>query len=287
MHRHAVTLAVSVATVAGVTATVAPPALAWTPPPSRACGATSSDTAMARQLSPKIRSAGLVGVSADQVSCARQVVAQVKAEGFNQRAGLIALMTVITETGLHNYVGGDRDSLGLFQQRPSMGWGSATNIMKPSYSTHAFLAAMAKRYPNNRWVGMDPGVVAQGVQRSAYPSRYNRERSSATTLLNALWSGAAPAPTPPPVTTQPGGKGTLTVKVPATGVRLRAAATTASRQLRVLRPGTSVVASCEKVGRSIRSGGHSSVYWMYLPSLKGYVSNAAMGRSGSVGLKAC
>lgn len=262
---------------------------AWTPPPVRACGANASDTALAKTLSPKIHSAGLAGVSADQVSCARQVIAEVKAEGFNQRAGLIALMTVITETGLRNYAGGDRDSVGLFQQRPSMGWGSVAQIMKPSYSTHAFLAAMVKRYPNNRWASLDPGAVAQGVQRSAYPSRYNRERGSATTLLTALWSGApAPVPTKPPSKppTKPSA-GSLTLEVPGTGVRVRAAATTASRQLRMVRAGTSVVATCQKVGKAINTRGYASSYWMYVPAYKGYMSNAAMGRNGSVGLKAC
>lgn len=270
--------------VLGVTGTGI--AEAWTAPPVQPCGATASDAALAKQLSPKIHSAGLAGVSADQVSCARQVLAEVKAEGFNQRAGQIALMTVITETGLRNYRGGDRDSLGLYQQRPSMGWGTPAQIMRPAYSTHAFLAAMVKRYPNNRWASLDQGTVAQGVQRSAYPSRYDREKGSSTTLLSALWSGQTPpvAPPPPP---KSGGKGSITLKVPGGGVRVRAAATTASREITMVRAGNSVTATCEKSGKTIRTRGYSSAYWIYVPQYKGYMSNAAMGRNGSVGLKSC
>lgn len=283
-------VAVALAAATGLTVAAAPVADAWRPPPIQACGATASDKAIAAKVSPKIRSAGLVGVNGDQVSCARQIVAEVKAEGFAPQAGKIALMAAITETGLRNYRGGDRDSVGLFQQRPSMGWGTVAQIMQPAYSTRAFLKAMTKRYPKGSWATKDPGQVAQGVQRSAYPSRYNRERGSAATLLAALWN-AAPAPTPPtkpaPTKPAPPATGSLKLVVPGGGVRVRSGATTAARQVRFLKGGTTVTATCQRLGKSVTIGQYRSAYWSYLPAQQGYVSNAAMHRNGGTSLKAC
>ena len=245
---------------------------------------------MAAKLSPKIHSAGLSGVSGDQVSCARQILAEVRSEGLTPQAGKIALMAAITETGLRNYLGGDRDSLGLFQQRPSMGWGTRAQIIRPAYSTHRFLAAMTKRYPKGSWATKDPGKVAQSVQRSAYPSRYNRERASAATLVTALWGGApAPAapPTPPAPPTKTAPISSVALVVPAGGVRVRSGATTAAKQVRFLKAGSTVTATCQRLGKTVNIGKYHSAYWSYLPAQKGYVSNAAMHRNGATSLKAC
>lgn len=286
MRRPAAALTAALTSIVGIGTATAPAADAWRPPPAKPCGATAADRAMAIRLSPKIHSAGLSGVNADQVSCARQIVAEVRGEGFTDRAGVVALMTAITESGLHNYLGGDRDSLGLFQQRPSMGWGSKTQIIRPAYSTSAFLRAMVTRFPNGSWKNTDPGRVAQAVQRSAYPSRYNRERAVSTALVNALWK-AAPAPTPTkPPATGARVKG-LRLSVPTGGIRVRSGASTAARRIAFLRAGTAVVASCQRVGRAVRVGNFRSPYWVYLPAQKGYVSLAGMHRNGSTALKAC
>lgn len=241
------------------------------------------------KLSPTIHSAGLSGVSGDQVSCARQILAEVRSEGLSSQAGKIALMTAITETGLRNYLGGDRDSLGLFQQRPSMGWGSRSQIIQPAYSTSRFLSAMTKRYPNGSWASADPGRVAQNVQRSAYPSRYNRERTSSARLVAALWGGApAPAPVKPPPPSGPTPTpSSLALVVPGGGVRVRSGATTAARQVLFLKGGSKVTATCQRAGKSVTIGSYRSAYWSYLPAQKGYVSNAAMHLNGSTALKAC
>lgn len=292
MRRHAAALAVVLASAA-ITTAAAPDAQAWRPPPVKACGATAADKALAATLSPTIHSAGLAGVSADQVSCARQILAEVKAEGFTTQAGKIALMTAITETGLRNYLGGDRDSLGLFQQRPSMGWGTRAQIIRPSYSTHRFLAAMTKRYPKGSWARTDPGRVAQNVQRSAYPSRYNRERTSAARLVAALWKGSsAPSapvkPTTPAKPTKPAPVSSAqALVVPGGGIRVRSGPTTAAKQIRFLRGGSKVTATCQRAGKSVTIGRYRSAYWSYLPAQKGYVSNAAMHRNGATALKAC
>lgn len=291
MRRHAASAAAVIASVIGITTAVAPAAEAWRPPPVKACGATAADTALAKTLSPKIHSAGLAGVSGDQVSCARQILAEVKSEGLSSQAGKIALMTAITETGLRNYLGGDRDSLGLFQQRPSMGWGTPAQIIRPAYSTHKFLAAMIKRFPNGSWATKDPGRVAQSVQRSAYPTRYNRERVSSATLVTALWDGE-PSPTAPPTPPAPPAKpaptsSSLALVVPGGGVRVRSGASTAAKQVLFLKGGSKVTSTCQRLGKSVTIGGYRSAYWSYLPAQKGYISNAAMHRNGATSLKAC
>ncbi|PWJ25900.1 hypothetical protein ATK17_2038 [Branchiibius hedensis] len=293
MRRHAAQFAVVLASAIGITSTAVPTADAWRPPRVKACGATADDKAFAAKLSPTIHSAGLSGVSADQVACARQILAEVKAEGFSSQAGKIALMTAITETGLRNYLGGDRDSLGLFQQRPSMGWGTRAQIIRPAYSTHKFLSAMVKRYPHGSWATADPGRVAQSVQRSAYPSRYNRERTSAARLVAVLWAGtpATPAPAAPSKPAKPTKptptSAALALVVPGGGIRVRSGATTAAKQVRFLKGHSKVTATCQRLGKSVKIGSYRSAYWSYLPAQKGYVSNAAMHRNGGTALKAC
>ncbi|MEV6681239.1 peptidase M23 [Streptomyces erythrochromogenes] len=96
------------------------------------------------------------------------------------RATLIALMTAMQESTLENLDHGDRDSLGLFQQRPSMDWGTREQIMDPSYSAESFFLGRGTN-PGltdiSNWASMPLGDAAQKVQRSAYPKLYaNHER---------------------------------------------------------------------------------------------------------------
>ena len=74
----------------------------------------------------------------------------------------------------------DHDSLGLFQQRPSMGWGSVDQVMDPVYSTTAFYLAL-KRVPG--WESMAVTVAAQRVQRSAFPYAYAQWETDANALV--------------------------------------------------------------------------------------------------------
>ena len=78
----------------------------------------------------------------------------------------IAEATALQESKLYNINGGDRDSLGLFQQRPSMGWGSADQIMDTTYASTAFYQALEKV---KNWQSLDLTVAAQDVQHSGYP----------------------------------------------------------------------------------------------------------------------
>ena len=127
-------------------------------------------------------------LSAEQVANARTIVAVVKGRGLPQRAALIALATAWTESTLHNYAAAtDHDSLGLFQQRPSQGWGTPAQVTNPVYATGAFLDRMVRV---RGWRARDVGVVAQAVQRSAFPAAYDQRGLPVAEPLTAqLWDG--------------------------------------------------------------------------------------------------
>lgn len=99
------------------------------------------------------------------------------------RAASIALTTAYQESGIRNLDYGHSDSLGLFQQRPSKGWGTEAEIMDPWYSTREFYRALVK-VP--KWDTKDLNDVAQAVQRSAYPDAYRKHVDNAKTLASAL-----------------------------------------------------------------------------------------------------
>lgn len=91
----------------------------------------------------------------------------------------IAEATALQESKLYNINGGDRDSLGLFQQRPSMGWGSADQIMDTTYASTAFYQALLKVHG---WQRLDLTVAAQDVQHSGYPTAYANHEAEAVVL---------------------------------------------------------------------------------------------------------
>lgn len=102
----------------------------------------------------------------------------------------IAEATALQESKLHNLTGGDRDSLGLFQQRPSEGWGSSAQIMDTTYSSTAFYHALLQ-VPN--WQHLALTVAAQDVQHSAYPDAYAGHEQEADTLAAVFTGNAGPA----------------------------------------------------------------------------------------------
>ncbi len=101
--------------------------------------------------------------------------------GLGTRDIQIALITAMVESNLRNVNYGDRDSLGLFQQRPSQGWGTPEQVTDPYYAARKFYTTMLDMFGSRRF-SMSMGDVAQGVQRSAYPERYG-ERIPAMRLL--------------------------------------------------------------------------------------------------------
>ncbi|WP_204069963.1 hypothetical protein, partial [Planobispora siamensis] len=155
-------------------------------------GPTAADTAVANQVRPHMNGPRMGrAVNAYNVSCARIITSTTKGRGLDKRAAVIAVTTAITESTLHNYtVAVDHDSLGLFQQRPSQGWGTPAQLVDPVYATNAFLNAMLRKFPNNSWMSGDIGAICQKVQVSALPNAYAREVHDAQLLVDALWNGS-------------------------------------------------------------------------------------------------
>jgi hypothetical protein len=106
------------------------------------------------------------------------------------RAVSIALATAFQESKIHNLDYGDRDSLGLFQQRPSQGWGTAEQVQNPVYATETFFDALVEI---EGYEDMPIHAAAQAVQRSADGSAYAAHEIPARVLASALtgWSPAA------------------------------------------------------------------------------------------------
>ncbi|MER6131297.1 heavy metal transporter [Streptomyces sp. NPDC001815] len=118
--------------------------------------------------------------------------ATISAVGANrrmpERAVTIALATALQESALRNISHGDRDSLGLFQQRPSQGWGTEKEIMDPTYAASEFYEHLGKVPDYTR---LPLTVAAQRVQRSGYPEAYAKHEPDATLLAAALTGRAA------------------------------------------------------------------------------------------------
>ncbi|MDX6232689.1 MAG: hypothetical protein QOH68_1685, partial [Nocardioidaceae bacterium] len=89
--------------------------------------------------------------------------------GLPPRATTIAIATAFQESKIHNIDFGDRDSVGLFQQRTSQGWGTVEQIRDPYYSIGRFYDALAKV---KGYESMQITEAAQRVQRSAFPGAY-------------------------------------------------------------------------------------------------------------------
>ncbi|MGA4839787.1 heavy metal transporter [Streptomyces sp. G45] len=128
-------------------------------------------------------------LSAEQAANAATVAVVGTRRGMPERAVTIALATALQESGLHNIRHGDRDSLGLFQQRPSQGWGSERQIMDPVYAAERFYARLDKVPGYSR---LPLTVAAQRVQRSGFPQAYAKHEPDAALLAAAL-TGRAPA----------------------------------------------------------------------------------------------
>lgn len=128
-------------------------------------------------------------LTAEQARYASIIVAGSIRAGLPPRAASIALATAFQESGIRNLDYGHADSVGLFQQRPSQGWGSVAQIMNPYYATARFYQALAK-VPG--YTDMDIAVAAQQVQRSADGSLYAKHEQRARILASAM-TGQTPA----------------------------------------------------------------------------------------------
>ncbi|WP_084469520.1 hypothetical protein [Jiangella gansuensis] len=124
-----------------------------------------------------------VQLTPEQARHAATIAAVGVERGLPARAVTIALATAYQESDIYNLSYGDRDSLGLFQQRPSQGWGTPEQIRDPVYSAGAFYDALVQ-VPDYR--AMEVTVAAQEVQRSAFPNAYADHEDDARILASAL-----------------------------------------------------------------------------------------------------
>ncbi len=122
-------------------------------------------------------------LDAAQRQNAATIIGVARGMGAPPRAWLIALATAMQESTLNNINYGDRDSLGLFQQRPSQGWGTPAQVTDPVYATTIFIERLLE-VPG--WDSLPVTVAAQTVQRSAFPDAYAKWEGLATELVQQL-----------------------------------------------------------------------------------------------------
>ncbi|PGH45141.1 hypothetical protein COO58_12445 [Micromonospora sp. WMMA1996] len=130
-----------------------------------------------------------IDLTDEQTANAKAIIAATKKAGMNERAAVVSIATALQESKLENlgHLGdrNDHDSQGLFQQRPSSGWGTVEQITDPEYSTTAFLKALKQV---DGWQDMPLTVAAQTVQVSAYPDHYAQWEQQAADIVAAHWN---------------------------------------------------------------------------------------------------
>ncbi|MFE7134217.1 hypothetical protein ACFVIM_25500 [Streptomyces sp. NPDC057638] len=129
-------------------------------------------------------------LSTEMAANAATISAVGTSRGLPERAVTIALATALQESSLRNIDHGDRDSLGLFQQRPSKGWGTPDQILDPVYSAGKFYDGLTEVPGYSR---LPLTVAAQKVQRSGFPQAYAKHEPNATLLAAALTGRAGSA----------------------------------------------------------------------------------------------
>ena len=135
----------------------------------------------------------------DQIANARAIIRVGQQMGAPPAVIQAALMTATQESTLRNLNHGDRDSRGLFQQRPSQGWGTPQQVTNPQYAARQFYQRAIPAYKKGT---RDLTVLSQSVQRSAYPDAYRQWQREAGATMAALsgggGGGGAPVPSAAP-----------------------------------------------------------------------------------------
>ncbi|MEV5767514.1 hypothetical protein AB0L34_23525 [Micromonospora sp. NPDC052213] len=130
-----------------------------------------------------------IDLSDEQVGNVKAIIAATKKAGMDERAAVVSIATALQESKLENlgHLGdrNDHDSQGLFQQRPSSGWGTVDQITDPEYSTMAFLKGLKQV---DGWQDMPLTDAAQTVQVSAYPDHYAQWEQQAADLVAEHWN---------------------------------------------------------------------------------------------------
>jgi hypothetical protein len=126
-------------------------------------------------------------LSPAQQANATTIVQQTLDRRMGVRSAVIAVATAMQESQLLNLSYGDQDSLGLFQQRPSMGWGTAAQITDPAYAADAFLTALQQHQASDpAWAGQPLWANAQAVQNSGFPFAYAKWEAQAADLVKQI-----------------------------------------------------------------------------------------------------
>src|SRR5581483_7385250 len=184
------------------------------------CDGRASSATVSGSIPPTLSTRDAHGnpatLTSTQLERAATIISTGASEQIPLRGQLVALMAAYTESKLkvlanpgavpasghlpHDGDPADRDSLGIFQMRPSTGWGNTDHLMDPTWSTRAFYGGPDG--PNHgsprglldipNWQKLDPGTAAQKVEVSAYPGRYANNEPIATAILAAL-TGTTPA----------------------------------------------------------------------------------------------
>ena len=130
-----------------------------------------------------------IDLTDEQTANAKAIIAATKKAGLPERAAVISIATALQESKLENlgHLGdrNDHDSLGLFQQRPSSGWGTPEQITDPEYATLAFEKGLKQV---DGWQDMPLTEAAQTVQVSAYPDAYAQWEQQAADLVAQHWN---------------------------------------------------------------------------------------------------
>lgn len=129
---------------------------------------------------------GNTNLDGEQLKHAAIIAREGKSMGMSSRDIVIGLMTAMQESMLRNVNYGDRDSLGLFQQRPSMGWGTPAQVTDPVYASRKFFSTLKGVEDRDK---MPLTLAAQAVQRSAFPYAYAKWEDEARAIMGA-WSRA-------------------------------------------------------------------------------------------------
>jgi hypothetical protein len=170
------------------------------PVPSPSGGPSPSiepSTAVASQ--PAVRLKPVAGLKQAEMDNAVAIVEAARDMKLPKRAAVVALVTALQETHLRNLanrrvpaslnlphegIEANFDSIGLFQQRPSQGWGTAAELMDPKTSATLFYDRLVKVA---NWPNMDVGEAAQMVQRSAFPYEYDKHLARAQVIVEAAY----------------------------------------------------------------------------------------------------
>lgn len=118
----------------------------------------------------------------DQVENGLKIIAIGRQRKRDDRDVMSAIMAALTESKMRNLKFGDRDSLGLFQMRPSQGWGTPQQILNTTYSINKYYAVLEKVSSRS---GLSLGQMSQAVERSGFPDRYAAYESTASALLSS------------------------------------------------------------------------------------------------------